>query len=112
MPRLLQIASLHPDAQKRLEASYDLIRAELPAIDAAWLAANAASIEGVVTGGHLGVPPDLMREMNHAEVARPSDLPKVTEALVRRGFDESSIRKVLGGNVVRVLREVMGVPKA
>ena len=34
MPTLLQIASIHPDAQARLNASYDLIRAELPAIDA------------------------------------------------------------------------------
>ena len=48
--------------------------------------------------------------MAHAEVSRPSDLPKITEAMVRRGFEEDDIRKILGGNVLRVLREVMGVP--
>jgi len=47
-----------------------------------------------------------------AEVERPADLPKLTEAMLRRGFTEEDIRKVLGGNVMRVLREVMGVPSA
>jgi len=63
-----------------------------------------------VYGGWV-LPPELRVEMSHAEVSRPSDLPRVTEAMVRRGFSESDIRKVLGENVVRVLREVMGVPK-
>lgn len=47
----------------------------------------------------------------HAEVERPADLPKLTDEMVRRGFAEADIRKILGGNVMRVLREVMGVPK-
>jgi membrane dipeptidase len=47
-----------------------------------------------------------------AEIERPAGLPKITEAMVRRGFGESDIRKVLGGNVMRVLHDVMGVPAA
>jgi membrane dipeptidase len=47
-------------------------------------------------------------EPGAGELARPSDLPKVTEAMVRRGFAENDIRKVLGENALRVLREVMG----
>lgn len=46
----------------------------------------------------------------HAEIERPADLPKLTEAMLRRGFTETDVRKVLGENVMRVLREVMGVP--
>jgi membrane dipeptidase len=64
-----------------------------------------------VYGGWI-LPPTLDVKLSHAEVARPSDLPKITEALVRRGFSEGDIRKVLGENTLRVLREVMGVPKA
>lgn len=45
-----------------------------------------------------------------AEITRPSDLPKITEVMVRRGFGEADIRKVLGENVLRVLHEVMGRP--
>lgn len=63
-----------------------------------------------VYGGWI-LPLELRVEMGHADVSRPSDLPRITEAMVRRGFSESDIRKVLGENVLRVLREVMGVPK-
>ena len=63
-----------------------------------------------VYGGWV-LPPGLAETYTHAEVSRPSDLPKVTDALVRRGFSEGDIHKVLGENVLRVLRDVMGVPQ-
>ena len=63
MPTLLQIASLHPDAQKRLERDYTVIAKELPMIDGAWLAEFAGSIDGVVTGGHLGIPNNLVESL-------------------------------------------------
>jgi membrane dipeptidase len=34
------------------------------------------------------------------------DLPNITVELVRRGYSEDDIRKILGGNVIRVLAEV------
>lgn len=68
MPTLLQIASLHPDAQARLASSYTLLAAELTKIDEAWLGAHADAIDGIVTGGHLGVPPALMRALPKLKV--------------------------------------------
>lgn len=62
-----------------------------------------------VYGGWV-IPPDLATETEDAEVARPSDLPKITAAMVRRGFSEADIRKVLGENFLRVFREVLGRP--
>jgi membrane dipeptidase len=44
-----------------------------------------------------------------SEIARPSDLPKLTEEMIGRGFSEDDVAKVLGGNALRVLREVIGV---
>lgn len=35
-------------------------------------------------------------------------LPTLTSALLRRGLDETEVAAVLGGNFVRVLREVLG----
>ncbi len=35
-----------------------------------------------------------------------SDLPLLTEAMLRRGWSESRIRKFLGGNLLRVFRQV------
>ncbi|MEW6044882.1 MAG: dipeptidase [Bacillota bacterium] len=37
----------------------------------------------------------------------PSRLPALTEELVRRGYDDDTIRKVLGGNFARVFRHVL-----
>lgn len=37
-----------------------------------------------------------------------SKLPVVTEALLRQGYSERDVRKILGGNFLRVLREVTG----
>jgi membrane dipeptidase len=47
-------------------------------------------------GSHLPIPPrvELLREF--------------TEALVQRGFDDDTVLRVLGGNFMRVLRDVIG----
>jgi membrane dipeptidase len=38
-----------------------------------------------------------------------ADLPRITQALLDRGYKEEDIRKILGGNLMRVFREVEGV---
>ncbi len=38
-----------------------------------------------------------------------ADLPKITQALLDRGYSAEDIKKVLGGNLMRVFREVGGV---
>ena len=57
--------------------------------------------------GGWNLPPDFSPDVAHAEVSRPSDLPKITDAMLRRGFSEPDIRKVLGENVLRVMRDVL-----
>jgi membrane dipeptidase len=41
----------------------------------------------------------------------PADLPKITEALIARGYSAEDCRKILGGNLLRVFREVEQVSK-
>lgn len=38
-----------------------------------------------------------------------ADLPKITQALMDRGYSAEDIKKILGGNLMRVFREVEGV---
>lgn len=38
-----------------------------------------------------------------------ADLPKITQALLDRGYSAQDIRKILGGNIMRVFREVESV---
>ncbi len=40
-----------------------------------------------------------------------ADLPKITEALVERGYSARDIAKILGGNLLRVFREVEAVSR-
>src|SRR5580698_3417185 len=41
-----------------------------------------------------------------------ADLPKITQALLDRGYSADDIKKILGGNILRVFREVEGVRNA
>jgi len=41
----------------------------------------------------------------------PADLPKITAALMSRGYSAEDCRKILGGNLLRVFREVEEVSK-
>jgi membrane dipeptidase len=85
---------------------------------------HIATVAGI---DHVGIGPDFVDDYYQtvhggwqprgftgdvvsAELLRPSHLPKITDALVRRGFTEDQITKVLGANVLRVLRAVMGIP--
>jgi membrane dipeptidase len=79
---------------------------------------------------HVGLGPDFVKEVLdekfplHCELViegidakatlpgleGPGGLPLVTEGLVRRGFGEEDIRKILGGNVLRLFEAELGVP--
>jgi membrane dipeptidase len=37
-----------------------------------------------------------------------TEVPRIVEGLIRRGYSESDIRKILGENTLRVLRETIG----
>ena len=41
-----------------------------------------------------------------AGIESAADLPKITEALMLRGYTDSQLRKMLGGNLLRVFRDV------
>ena len=40
-----------------------------------------------------------------ADLKSVADLPKLTEELLRRGYSEQDIDKILGGNMLRVMEE-------
>jgi membrane dipeptidase len=40
-----------------------------------------------------------------------SKLPRITEALMRKGYSDDDIRKILGGNTLRVMEQVERVSK-
>jgi membrane dipeptidase len=55
----------------------------------------------VMLGSDFDGGPTLPRGMRDVR-----DLPLITEAMVKRGWPEPRIRKFLGGNLLRVVRQV------
>jgi membrane dipeptidase len=39
-------------------------------------------------------------------------LPRLAQALLDRGYSEADVKKILGGNMMRVMREVLGEERA
>jgi membrane dipeptidase len=64
--------------------------------------AKIAGIDHVGLGSDFdGVSGALPQGINSA-----ADLPKITQALLDRGYKDEDIRKILGGNLLRVMRDV------
>jgi membrane dipeptidase len=63
--------------------------------------AQVAGIDHVGLGSDFDGVTSLPQEIDSV-----ADLPKITEALVHRGYTREQIQKILGGNFLRVMREV------
>ncbi len=68
--------------------------------------AKLVGVDHVGLGSDFDGAPSLPVGMDSA-----ADLPKITEALVERGYNKEQIHKILGGNILRVMRDVERVAK-
>ena len=65
---------------------------------------HVAQIAGI---DHVGLGSDFDGfALLPAELESAADLPKITAALMQRGYSEPQMKKLLGGNLLRVFREV------
>ena len=68
--------------------------------------AKIAGIDHVGLGSDFDGVPVLPQEIDSA-----ADLPKITQALLDRGYKADDIKKILGGNLLRVFRDVERVSR-
>lgn len=69
--------------------------------------AKVAGVDHVGLGSDFdGVSGALPQGINSA-----ADLPKVSQALIDRGYSDDEVRKILGGNLLRVMRDVERVSR-
>jgi membrane dipeptidase len=111
--------------QDRLKALHPKDAAAVKAGVDAWTAANPAPratigdaadhidhIRKVAGIDHIGIGSDFDGITQVVQgLEDVSKYPALTAELLRRGYSESEIRKILGGNVLRVMREVEKVSK-
>lgn len=53
-------------------------------------------------------PPNYQRGSFPEGLSRPEDVPNLTAALVRRGYSDEDVSKIMGGNFLRAFEQVIG----
>jgi membrane dipeptidase len=116
---------LHTAEQDRLKGSFP---AESPALKTAldrWIAANpapSATIADVAdhvdhirkTAGidHIGIGSDFDGiSQTVKDLDNVSTYPRLTAELLKRGYSDADVKKILGGNILRVMRDAEKVSK-
>jgi membrane dipeptidase len=65
----------------------------------------------LVGADHVGLGSDFDGATMPEGMEDASKLPKITEALLRKGYSEADIRKILGGNTLRVMEQAEAVSR-
>jgi membrane dipeptidase len=97
-------------AQKKL--ARDRVRREeflkrLPPVSVARIVDHIDHIVKLAGIDHVGIGSDFDGvQVVPADLKSVADLPNLTRELLRRGYSESDIDKILGGNMLRVMEEV------
>ena len=98
-------------AQKKL--ARDRVRAReylkrLPAVSVSRIVDHIDHIVKLVGIDHVGVGSDFDGiQVVPADLSSVADLPNLTKELLKRGYSETDIDKILGGNMLRVMEEVI-----
>lgn len=72
---------------------------------------NIRYLRGLVGDDHIGIGSDFDGWVSMPRQMRDvSELPRLTDRMLREGIPIDSIRKILGGNALRVLRDVCDSP--
>lgn len=79
----------------------------LPPVTVSRLVDHIDHIVKLVGIDHVGIGSDFDGiQATPTDLATVEDLPNLTKELVRRGYSEQDIEKILGGNMLRVMEEV------
>src|SRR5947209_12518395 len=65
----------------------------------------------LVGADHVGLGSDFDGATMPEGMEDCSKLPKITEALMRKGYSDDNIRKILGGNTLRVMEQAEKVSR-
>lgn len=107
-PLINDYMNKHPgkdsDAAARVEATRKL--GSMPKVSWERIVDNIDHAVKLVGAEHVGLGSDFDGAIMPEGLEDVSKLPKITEALLQRGYSERDIRNILGENTLRVLSEV------
>jgi membrane dipeptidase len=80
----------------------------LPAVTVSRLVDHIDHVVKLIGVDHVGIGSDFDGiQATLSDLADVSQLPNLTAELLRRGYSESDVEKILGGNMLRVMEETM-----
>jgi len=94
------------ELQQSMEAS-----GQLPAVSWERIVDHIDHAVKLAGAEHVGLGSDFDGASMPSGMEDCSKLPKITEALLRKGYTDDDIRKILGGNILRVMESVEAVSK-
>ena len=81
----------------------------LPPVTVARIVDHIDHIVKLVGVDHVGIGSDFDGvQITTSDLATVADLPNLTKELLRRGYSESDVSKILGGNMLRVMEQLGG----
>lgn len=108
-PLVQQASAAEPGGAVHKKIARDRVRAQeyarrLPKVSLTRIADHIDHIVNLVGIDHVGIGSDFDGvQATTADLATVADLPNLTRELERRGYSEDGIRKILGGNMLRVM---------
>src|SRR5262245_38622419 len=89
-----------------------MARGELPNVSWEKIVEHIDHAVKVAGADHVGLGSDFDGATMPIGMEDASKLPRITDALLKKGYSESDIEKILGGNILRVMEQVEKVAAA
>ncbi|MBY8824666.1 dipeptidase [Sphingomonas colocasiae] len=101
-----KIGTMTPEEQRKLAADFAALDAKAPYQDASFenFMASMLHVLKLVGADHVGMGADWDGGGGVKGMEDVSLLPKITARLLKEGYSETDIAKIMGGNTLRVLR--------
>ena len=88
-----------------------VVAGKLPRVELAKIIEHIDHAVKLVGADHVGLGSDFDGAMMPFGMEDATKLPKITEALLQKGYSEGDVRKILGENTLRVMAEVERVSR-
>lgn len=113
--RYRALSDQYPDDHKALEQARKRLleeyRAQLPAVSWERIVDHIDYAVKLVGADHVGLGSDFDGAWMPEGMDDASYLPRLTQALLDRGYKEEDVKKILGGNTLRVLEEAQRIAR-
>jgi membrane dipeptidase len=110
-PLVQEASANEPGDAVHKKLARDRVRAEqyarrLPPVTVSRIVDHIDHIVKLVGVDHVGIGSDFDGvQATTSDLATVADLPNLTRELLKRGYSESDVNKILGGNMLRVMEE-------